>query len=64
MDEDGPGEIQIVPGAHAIRTDLPFGRILADLNAGRQHISNQPEMFGRSWGGMLLGGPAPLEQLI
>jgi 3-hydroxy-9,10-secoandrosta-1,3,5(10)-triene-9,17-dione monooxygenase len=51
-------------GAHAIRTDLPFGRILADLNAGRQHISNQPEMFGRSWGGMLLGGPAPLEQLI
>jgi 3-hydroxy-9,10-secoandrosta-1,3,5(10)-triene-9,17-dione monooxygenase len=51
-------------GAHAIRTDLPFGRIVADLNAGRQHVSNQPEYFGRSWGGMLLGGPPPIEQLI
>ncbi|HXQ53606.1 MAG TPA: acyl-CoA dehydrogenase family protein [Stellaceae bacterium] len=51
-------------GAHAIRTDLPFGRILADINAGRQHVSNQPEHFGRSWGGMLLGGPAPTEILI
>lgn len=51
-------------GAHAIRTDLPFGRIVADINAGRQHISNQPEMFGREWGGMLLGGPPPIEQLI
>ena len=53
-----------VSGAHAIRTDLPFGRIVADLNAGRQHVSNQPEYFGRSWGGMLLGGPPPIEQLI
>lgn len=51
-------------GAHAIRTDLPFGRTVADLNAGRQHISNQFEMFGREWGAMLLGGPPPLEQLI
>ena len=51
-------------GAHAIRTDLPFGRIVADINAGRQHVSNQPEHFGRAWGGMLLGGPPPVEQLI
>ena len=51
-------------GAHAIRTDLPFGRIVADINAGRQHVSNQPEYFGRAWGGMLLGGPPPIEQLI
>ena len=51
-------------GAHAIRTDLPFGRILADINAGRQHVSNQPEHFGRCWGGMLLGGPPPAEILI
>ncbi|MGH7090827.1 MAG: acyl-CoA dehydrogenase family protein [Stellaceae bacterium] len=51
-------------GAHAIRSDLPFGRIVADINAGRQHVSNQPEYFGRAWGGMLLGGPPPLEQLI
>jgi 3-hydroxy-9,10-secoandrosta-1,3,5(10)-triene-9,17-dione monooxygenase len=51
-------------GAHAIRTDLPFGRIVADINAGRQHVSNQVEYFGREWGGMLLGGPPPIEQLI
>jgi len=51
-------------GAHAIRTDLPFGRIVADLNAGRQHVSNQVDLFGREWGGMLLGGPEPDQQLI
>jgi 3-hydroxy-9,10-secoandrosta-1,3,5(10)-triene-9,17-dione monooxygenase len=51
-------------GAAAIRTDLPFARIVADMHAGRQHVSNQSEYFGREWGGMLLGGPPPLEQLI
>ncbi|HUZ74073.1 MAG TPA: acyl-CoA dehydrogenase family protein [Stellaceae bacterium] len=51
-------------GAHGLRSDLPFGRILADLNAGRQHVSNQPEYFGRAWGTMLLGGPEPAELMV
>ena len=51
-------------GSSGVRDTLPFGRVVADLNTGRQHVSNQPEYFGRLWGGMLLGGPAPLERLI
>ncbi|MGE5779425.1 MAG: flavin-dependent monooxygenase [Hyphomicrobiales bacterium] len=35
--------------------DLPFGGILADLIAGRQHISNQYEYVGSSWGGVMFG---------
>jgi len=51
-------------GASAVRESLPFGRVVADINTGRQHVSNQSDYFGRLWGGMLLGGPAPLERLI
>jgi 3-hydroxy-9,10-secoandrosta-1,3,5(10)-triene-9,17-dione monooxygenase len=35
--------------------DLPFGGIFADLMAGRQHISNQYEHVGSSWGGVMFG---------
>ncbi len=35
--------------------ELPFGAILADLTAGRQHISNQYEYVGSSWGGVMFG---------
>jgi 3-hydroxy-9,10-secoandrosta-1,3,5(10)-triene-9,17-dione monooxygenase len=51
-------------GAQGLRADLPFGRVVADVNAARQHVSNQPEYFGRGWGTMLLGGPAPSELMI
>jgi 3-hydroxy-9,10-secoandrosta-1,3,5(10)-triene-9,17-dione monooxygenase len=53
-----------VSGAQGLRTDLPFGRTVADVNAARQHVSNQPEYFGRGWGTMLLGGPAPAELML
>jgi len=42
-------------GAAGLSEDLPFGGILADLMAGRQHISNQYEYVGSSWGGVMLG---------
>jgi 3-hydroxy-9,10-secoandrosta-1,3,5(10)-triene-9,17-dione monooxygenase len=42
-------------GAAGLSEDLPFGGILADLTAGRQHISNQYEYVGSSWGGVMLG---------
>jgi 3-hydroxy-9,10-secoandrosta-1,3,5(10)-triene-9,17-dione monooxygenase len=51
-------------GSSGVRDSLPFGRVVADINTARQHVSNQPEYFGRLWGAMLLGGPAPLERLI
>ncbi len=44
-------------GAAGLSDELPFGGILADLNAGRQHISNQYEYVGASWGGTMFGLP-------
>ncbi|MBV8320347.1 MAG: hypothetical protein JO049_06690 [Hyphomicrobiales bacterium] len=42
-------------GAAGLAEGLPFGGILADLMAGRQHISNQYEHVGSSWGGVMFG---------
>jgi 3-hydroxy-9,10-secoandrosta-1,3,5(10)-triene-9,17-dione monooxygenase len=42
-------------GAAGLSDDLPFGGIFADLMAGRQHISNQYEYVGSSWGGVMFG---------
>ena len=42
-------------GTAGIAADLPFGRILSDINVGRQHISNQFEQLGRSYGAFLFG---------
>ncbi len=44
-------------GAAGLSEQLPFGGILADLMAGRQHISNQFEHVGSSWGGVMFGLP-------
>ncbi len=42
-------------GGIGIYDDQPFGRFLADINAGRQHISNQFEPIGRAYAAVLLG---------
>jgi 3-hydroxy-9,10-secoandrosta-1,3,5(10)-triene-9,17-dione monooxygenase len=42
-------------GAMGLSDELPFGGILADLTAGRQHLSNQYEHYGSNWGGVMLG---------
>jgi 3-hydroxy-9,10-secoandrosta-1,3,5(10)-triene-9,17-dione monooxygenase len=42
-------------GGAGLYNDLPFGRILADITAGRQHVSNQYEMIGRNWAAALFG---------
>ncbi len=44
-----------VAGAAGLYSEHRFGRILADINAGRQHVTNQYEMHGREWGAHLLG---------
>jgi 3-hydroxy-9,10-secoandrosta-1,3,5(10)-triene-9,17-dione monooxygenase len=43
-------------GGIGIYADQPFGRMLADINAGRQHISNQFEQVGRAFASVMLGG--------
>jgi 3-hydroxy-9,10-secoandrosta-1,3,5(10)-triene-9,17-dione monooxygenase len=42
-------------GGAGLYTDLPFGRVLADITAGRQHISNQYEAIGRNLGAAMFG---------
>ncbi|HWF96173.1 MAG TPA: acyl-CoA dehydrogenase family protein [Xanthobacteraceae bacterium] len=42
-------------GGIGIYNDQPFGRFLADINAGRQHISNQFEPIGRAYAAVMLG---------
>jgi 3-hydroxy-9,10-secoandrosta-1,3,5(10)-triene-9,17-dione monooxygenase len=42
-------------GGAGLYTDLPFGRILADITAGRQHISNQYDSIGRNYGAAMFG---------
>ena len=42
-------------GAAGLSDELPFGRILADLMAARQHISNQYDYYGSNWGAVMFG---------
>jgi 3-hydroxy-9,10-secoandrosta-1,3,5(10)-triene-9,17-dione monooxygenase len=42
-------------GTAGLSDELPFGRILADLMAARQHVSNQYEYYGGNWGGAMFG---------
>jgi len=49
------GRLFKAAGGAALFADLPFGRILADITAGRQHISNQHESIGRNFGAALFG---------
>ena len=44
-------------GAAGLYSQHRYGRIVADINAGRQHVTNQHEMHGREWGRHLLGQP-------
>jgi 3-hydroxy-9,10-secoandrosta-1,3,5(10)-triene-9,17-dione monooxygenase len=42
-------------GGAGLYNDLPFGRILAAITAGRQHVSNQYEAIGRNLGAAMFG---------
>ena len=42
-------------GAVGLSDELPFGRILQDLMAARQHISNQYDYYGSNWGAVMFG---------
>ena len=44
-----------VTGAAGIYAEFPFGRILADITAARQHVSNQYETIGRNSGAAMFG---------
>jgi 3-hydroxy-9,10-secoandrosta-1,3,5(10)-triene-9,17-dione monooxygenase len=46
-----------VCGASAIFQGNPIGRFFTDIHAARAHYANNPDRFGRNYGGVLLGLP-------
>ncbi len=50
-------------GGSGLFETYPFGRLYADLIAARQHVSNQSQVSGRSWGAVLLGLENPDPQI-
>ena len=42
-------------GGQGLYTDNPIGRFFVDIHAARMHYANNPEKFGRNYGGVLLG---------
>lgn len=42
-------------GAQGIFRDHPLNRAWLDINAGRQHVANNPFKFGRNVGGVMMG---------
>ncbi|WP_432768752.1 MAG: hypothetical protein HEQ22_15525 [Sphingopyxis sp.] len=47
--------IFVAAGASGLTSDAPFGRLLADIQASRQHAANQFQPFAQSLGASLLG---------
>jgi 3-hydroxy-9,10-secoandrosta-1,3,5(10)-triene-9,17-dione monooxygenase len=44
-------------GATGLYDTHPYGRIIADITAGRQHITNNVALHARDWGQVTLGQP-------
>jgi 3-hydroxy-9,10-secoandrosta-1,3,5(10)-triene-9,17-dione monooxygenase len=42
-------------GGQGIYTDNPIGRFFVDIHGARMHYANNPDKFGRNYGGVLLG---------
>jgi 3-hydroxy-9,10-secoandrosta-1,3,5(10)-triene-9,17-dione monooxygenase len=42
-------------GGQGIYTDNSIGRFFVDIHAARMHYANNPDKFGRNYGGVLLG---------
>jgi 3-hydroxy-9,10-secoandrosta-1,3,5(10)-triene-9,17-dione monooxygenase len=42
-------------GASGLYDSHPYGRIIADITAGRQHITNSVALHARDWGQVMLG---------
>jgi 3-hydroxy-9,10-secoandrosta-1,3,5(10)-triene-9,17-dione monooxygenase len=51
-------------GTSAIFNRLPFARMLADINASRQHVMCQFEGSGRNWGAQMLGLPPRMDPML
>ena len=42
-------------GGRGIFTDFPLHRYMFDIYAARGHYANNPDQFGRNFGGFMLG---------
>lgn len=48
-------EMYRATGGSGLFNEHPFARILANLNAGRQHVVNQNEIYGANYGAFIMG---------
>jgi 3-hydroxy-9,10-secoandrosta-1,3,5(10)-triene-9,17-dione monooxygenase len=48
-------ELLNASGARGIFNDFPIVRHLQDIQAGRTHYANNPDLFARNYGAVLLG---------
>lgn len=48
-------ELLALSGARGIFEDLPLARHVQDISAGRSHYANNPDLFSRNFGRVLLG---------
>ena len=51
-------------GTAGLSEKAPFPRLLADISAGRQHITNQLTLHGRDLGWSMLGLPEKLDFML
>jgi 3-hydroxy-9,10-secoandrosta-1,3,5(10)-triene-9,17-dione monooxygenase len=54
---DAANHLLAATGASGLHDDHPYGRIIADITAGRQHITNSVPLHARDWGEVMLGQP-------
>jgi len=57
-------KIADLAGTAGLSGDAPFPRLLADISAGRQHITNQVVLHGRDVGHDMLGLPEKLDFML
>lgn len=48
-------DLLVASGARGIFRDFPLARHFLDIQAGRAHYANNPDLFARNFGGVLLG---------
>ncbi len=51
-------------GTAGLSTSEPFTRLMADISAGRQHVTNQSVLHGRDLGWSMLGQPERLDFML
>jgi 3-hydroxy-9,10-secoandrosta-1,3,5(10)-triene-9,17-dione monooxygenase len=61
---DAASKLLELSGTAGLSAASPFTRLMADISAGRQHVTNQTTLHGRDLGWALLGLPERLDFML